>query len=61
MVMCCSVMVPFFLAQWEETVTHILRTNVGGLGAVVCQWGNTVPRSQLASKLRGTGSTGTQR
>ena len=35
MVMCCSVMVPFFLAQWEETVTHILRTNVGGLGAVV--------------------------
>lgn len=28
-----SIQVPFFLAQWEEYHTHVIRTNVGWFGA----------------------------
>ena len=31
-----SIQVPFFLAQWEEYHTHVIRTNVGWFGAWPC-------------------------
>ncbi len=34
MAMVFSVLLPFFLAQWEEYHLHVIRTNVGGIGVM---------------------------
>eukprot|EP00742_Colponemidia_sp_Colp-10_P001662 GILJ01001782.1.p1 GENE.GILJ01001782.1~~GILJ01001782.1.p1 ORF type:complete len:368 (-),score=53.33 GILJ01001782.1:285-1235(-) len=33
-----SIQIPFFLAQWEEYHTHIIRTHIGNFGVTEGQW-----------------------